>query len=482
MTVRLGTKLIANTSSGGTGDTNVLVDNITITKDENDIITTVAIDNKNNSSNIPAVKTWMGTLAEYEAIENKSNDVIYYITDDETLAQSANISLSNLSEEGQSKFEEKANKTDVLNKQQITNCLLEVPQNIKLELTDGVLTLKAGSELTYADGRTITVASDFSQSQGVNTTRDKLILVYDNTRTTINLGIYIQGFNATSGTTPPSIASGTVDYIWFDTNENKMKVSHDTQATWKEIPLPLGVVSVTPNTWVSIDQVFNGFGYIGSTVWVDKGVKGLIPDGRNTDGTLNNIEFVTDKILTSSAFNTNANIVEARLVYNGSNINITRNTPSSSGFYFDHISNYYIRPDGTQKTSIDVAVMSTTTNGIQSFKSKLAFRAVDYNDKSEISGWGMPSSKYINLTLGASGTIYTAPANGWFNGRFKYTAGGFYQVNTGPLTLVEQMEQGSNQRTFLVPIKKGEQFGFIYSNLQTANYTFFRFIYAESEV
>ena len=40
--------------------------------------------------------------------------------------------------------------------------------------------------------------------------------------------------------------------------------------------------------------------------------------------------------------------------------------------------------------------------------------ALDYNDKSEISGWGMPSSRYINLTLGASGTVYTAPANGYF--------------------------------------------------------------------
>ena len=32
----------------------------------------------------------------------------------------------------------------------------------------------------------------------------------------------------------------------------------------------------------------------------------------------------------------------------------------------------------------------------------------------EISGMSMPSTKYIDLTLGASGTTYTAPANGWF--------------------------------------------------------------------
>ena len=37
-------------------------------------------------------------------------------------------------------------------KSQITNCLLEVPQRIKLELNDGVLTLKAGSQVIVPNG------------------------------------------------------------------------------------------------------------------------------------------------------------------------------------------------------------------------------------------------------------------------------------------------------------------------------------------
>ena len=32
-----------------------------------------------------------------------------------------------------------------------------------------------------------------------------------------------------------------------------------------------------------------------------------------------------------------------------------------------------------------------------------------------MSSLGMPSNKYINLTLGASGSTYTAPANGTFS-------------------------------------------------------------------
>ena len=36
------------------------------------------------------------------------------------------------------------------------------------------------------------------------------------------------------------------------------------------------------------------------------------------------------------------------------------------------------------------------------------------NNKELITGYAFPSSKYIDLTAGASGTTYTAPANGWF--------------------------------------------------------------------
>ena len=36
------------------------------------------------------------------------------------------------------------------------------------------------------------------------------------------------------------------------------------------------------------------------------------------------------------------------------------------------------------------------------------------SDKELITGFGFPSNRYIDLTLGASGTTYTAPANGYF--------------------------------------------------------------------
>ena len=56
--------------------------------------------------------------------------------------------------------------------------------------------------------------------------------------------------------------------------------------------LPIAIVSSrgVDDKFASIDQVFNGFGYIGSTVFALPGVKVQIPNGRNEDGTYSFIE------------------------------------------------------------------------------------------------------------------------------------------------------------------------------------------------
>lgn len=347
MTVRLGTKLIANTSSGGTGGTNVLVDNITITKDENDIITTVAIDNKNNSSNIPAVKTWMGTLAEYEAIENKNNDVIYYITDDETLAQSANISLSNLSEEGEKHF---------LNKSQITNCLLEVPQKIKLELNDGVLTLKAGSKVIVPNGVNkfdeVVINSDISTSYRFSSSQDKLFVFLK----TDNNTIFYQSEAALCSGATDTITNK--DHFWYDTTNNLFKrINTANEDTGQRFCLPFAICTANAtDKWTEIKQVFNGFGYIGSTLFCDKGIKVLISNGKNADGTLKNIEYTTPKVITGTldvarnntyfCLRTNGTLaIHSNLKYNeNSNYN-----------YVDGVGIIY---------GVPFAIGTTTTNGV----------------------------------------------------------------------------------------------------------------------
>lgn len=102
--------------------------------------------------------------------------------------------------------------------------------------------------------------------------------------------------------------------------------------------------------------------------------------------------------------------------------------------------------------------------------------------KSLISGWGMPSSKYIDLTLGASGTTYTAPGNGWFC-LSKQSNGANQQVELGTgfngLRNRCMVSVTDAAAMTILPVKKGENAYVVYSTGGVTN--LFRFIYAEGE-
>ena len=72
----------------------------------------------------------------------------------------------------------------------------------------------------------------------------------------------------------------------------------------------------------------------------------------------------------------------------------------------------YIVIANTTKTQIQVDIdeIATDLNG----KADVDLTNVNNSGTSRGASWAMPSSTYDNLTLGASGTTYTAPANGWF--------------------------------------------------------------------
>lgn len=182
----------------------------------------------------------------------------------------------------------------VLNYNNITNCITEIPQDIKLVLnSDHTLTLKAGSKLYIPNGfetdgttrkfDTITVDIDISLNADVSFT-NMFIFYIDNRLERIKMQqVY-------SGTTAPT---GDSYMFWYDTILNKIKRTNDSGTTWTEntTSFPLGLVTSVDSSFTSIDQVFNGFGFIGSTAFALPGVKGLIPNGRNENGTLNNIVF-----------------------------------------------------------------------------------------------------------------------------------------------------------------------------------------------
>lgn len=93
----------------------------------------------------------------------------------------------------------------------------------------------------------------------------------------------------------------------------------------------------------------------------------------------------------------------------------------------------------------------------------------------------MPSNKYIDLTLGASGSTYTAPADGWIYIRSAPTnVGGFFDiiVNGGRRSVPSRASDHFGPEwyvTNLVPITKGANFTV---NYNAAKCVVFRFYYA----
>lgn len=109
--------------------------------------------------------------------------------------------------------------------------------------------------------------------------------------------------------------------------------------------------------------------------------------------------------------------------------------------------------------------------------------------KSLLSGLGMPSSRYIDLTLGASGTSYTAPANGWFRLVKKSTSVG-RTIQFNPVELYRGIENSdawmyqyssiANQvLTITLPVLKGQKTWCYYG--ADGDTLVFEFIYAEGE-
>ena len=375
------------------------------------------------------------------------------------------------SETNAKSYADSINPDRFLNKKMITNCITEIPQDIKLELSNGTLTLKAGSKVYVPNGAgkfdVVNVSSDITRTE---TTNGQYYLVLNPADNYLNRG----ALPATSGTTAPS--STTIGTLWYDTTNNVIK-RLSSSGLWSSMSLPLCIYTVSNGAISSIDQVFNGFGYIGSTVFALPGVKGLIPNGRNEDGSLKNIEFTTHSVLIT----TNTGSTDTRnITLDGDSID----HPGSSGYVEAKNRVWRAKGDGTQyyETLEIIAGQAVYSAGkITSFTPKLPFHAVDRNDSSWISAQGMPSSKYIDLTLGATGTRYTAPASGRFCLVKKATGGGqSIDMSSNGLSTQAISTASGQAITAFAPAAKGESVVIYYTTGGATNS--FRFIYAKGEI
>lgn len=94
----------------------------------------------------------------------------------------------------------------------------------------------------------------------------------------------------------------------------------------------------------------------------------------------------------------------------------------------------------------------------------------------------LPSDRYVNLTIKASGSTYTAPANGWYTARIVANSGSawIHLANTNNGINAECISTEFTQPKVNVEAKKGDVIELLYFNANTSNTdNYFRFVYAQ---
>lgn len=173
-----------------------------------------------------------------------------------------------------------------------TNRILEIPQDIKLELNNGTLTLKAGSKVYVPNGPSVFTESSVTTDRTLtsNTLTGKFFILSGSSV------LFAEDISTKSGSTFPS--SATTGEKFYNTAENKFYRYSESEWQSNGYSFPLAIVTLSSGSVTSIDQVFNGFGYIGSTVFALPGVKVQIPNGRNEDGTFKYFIKTTPRVST----------------------------------------------------------------------------------------------------------------------------------------------------------------------------------------
>ena len=220
----------------------------------------------------------------------------------------------------------------------LTNCILEIPQNIKYTLEDGTLTIKAGTIITVPYGTT-----DQSTTYPVGATflnnNFKVVKTYFNNnkffvQAEVQADIVSGGGGEPDGSGRTAIinltSNAAEDYLTdrqvsgdnptvtqnysgvYNTTTNRVGKNPNNltidYTNVRSFPL-LQLIETETEKYGNVKQVFNGMGYIGAAVFVLPGLKWIAPNGKNADGSNNNIEGHLDYVYTEQILNTHVKLL-----------------------------------------------------------------------------------------------------------------------------------------------------------------------------
>ena len=251
-----------------------------------------------------------------EDISAQSIGTLYYYVG-ETVSNASLVDAGRLTEkvinlnEKLINLNEKVDKNEIVKK--ITNCIIEVPQRVKIELDGGNIVLKAGSIVTVPNGFEengelkcdyITIENDLSMSCNFNGSYTDGYVCYNVTTKTLSPARVMRTESHSTSELPETLDSPY--YFWWNPNTNLVTYYSNNVQQSGLYSLPIGLFSNTASIFNGV-KTFNGIGYFGSTIWLDKGLKVLVPNGKNEDGSLNNIEYTIDKFRLYAPYTFNRN-------------------------------------------------------------------------------------------------------------------------------------------------------------------------------
>ena len=231
----------------------------------------------------------------------------------------------------------------------------------------------------------------------------------------------------------------------------------------------------------------------GTNVKVYAGTKVAIPHGLNADGTCksNIVTLTADATINQSTFNGDVTLMlkpdgtidqTAYSYFEVDDISTITTLTADCWYYDRKTNNHYLASSTGAKQGPYQRIKIGSYNQAEAATTKYfkTYKPIAL-EKLDITGSCMPSSKYIDLTLGASGTQYTAPGNGWFALRGQTNSNGTFTLSTSKGI---SNSVGDSQTAFFVnltiPVQKNDVMTFTrQGGSASINVSLFRFIYAE---
>ena len=241
-----------------------------------------------------------------------------------------------------------------------TNCLTKVPQ-ISWSLSDDIFTFPTGTKAYKPDGTVITLDAektvDFSTQAFLS--HPKYAYVDDEGN------IYAAASAVVSNEIPVGVRR--TNDIWFDTANNVIK-RYDGADWVGSHSFPLIYINSFFGPLANSIITFSGRGFIEGLLFILPGVEGLIPNGRNADGSLKTTAFTVTTPLTHQLEDNNEYVI----LLNGSSLS----TASYSGnSYYDNESS---TNSGVAAGYVEAGICSNMTNVVKNFSLKSVFCALDY--------------------------------------------------------------------------------------------------------